>query len=344
MSSQELNYLDSSSDESSDSSEDTDSEEIVVDISSSGYESLDNNHLSGVLSQIQDDGPAYEDSIDLEDPSDHVEKSSVESTLPDNQNNPVPKDNKPPAKSQQINSAAKKILVQLNGYADLIQLVLIIIIAAASGFMFFNLDSRANELEQTMLKYDEGMQESITARSDDIEPKVIEINKILTSVQENLALVVANYVGLDKKYEAAIKDTVAVNENDAKGIKGNLNALENDVMTLRSELNSMREVFESATKNRVGSEINVVNKTTNKAVRKGLVVNLASLTNLEKVDDLINKIHKTGLSPAVENAVVNGRQVYRISVSGFVDVKAANLFIKKAEKQYGTTGARIRKS
>ena len=72
-------------------SKNLDEQDTVVDISSNGYESLENNHLSSVLSQIQDDGPAYEESIKSKKQSDQMGKASVASISPDNQQNNLPK-------------------------------------------------------------------------------------------------------------------------------------------------------------------------------------------------------------------------------------------------------------
>ncbi len=72
-----------------------------------------------------------------------------------------------------------------------------------------------------------------------------------------------------------------------------------------------------------------------------IAVNLVSLSNKAKANELIKKINATGLSPHLEEAMVNDTQVYRISVSGFEDKEKAVLFIQNAADDFGVKGSRI---
>ena len=72
-----------------------------------------------------------------------------------------------------------------------------------------------------------------------------------------------------------------------------------------------------------------------------IAVNLVSLSNKAKTNELIKKINATGLSPHLEEAMVNDTQVYRISVSGFEDKEKAVLFIQNAADDFGVKGSRI---
>ncbi len=57
---------------------------------------------------------------------------------------------------------------------------------------------------------------------------------------------------------------------------------------------------------------------------------------------MLKKLDVAGLSPSLEKAVVRGKPVYRISVSGFTDLDEAKLFVQNAADKYGVKGSKIR--
>jgi len=344
MSSHETTNKDSSLSEFSsvlldNNTEDTDQEDTIVDISSNGYESVDNNHLSSVLSQIQDEGPAYEETISSDDKASDVTNAVAESEASDNNSEQLSKQHNIESVTgvSQQNLLLKKFLSKLNRFVGMSQVAFILITVVTAGYMFFNLNSRTSNLENTLAEQDSNLEEIITAQGDDLEPKVLELNKALTLIESNLELVETKYEILDNKYDAVIQKNITTMAKDTVLIKNNIDVLEEEILALKTKIKVIRN------NNKVVAKSNVVIEKNNTS-SKVLTVNLASLTNIKKVDELVNKLYTIGLSPSVEKAVVQNKQVYRISVSGFQNLKAAKLFINNAAKKYGTTGARIRKS
>jgi hypothetical protein len=73
-----------------------------------------------------------------------------------------------------------------------------------------------------------------------------------------------------------------------------------------------------------------------------LVVNLVSLTSREKAQAAHDLLIQAGVSPLIEEAVVNGKQIYRLSVDGFDSRESAQEFIAQVSDKYGFEGGWIR--
>lgn len=72
-------------------------------------------------------------------------------------------------------------------------------------------------------------------------------------------------------------------------------------------------------------------------------VSLVSLSHHDKAKEIIDKLDMTGLSPKIDEILVNGKPIYRVSVSGFTNKQIATEFIQKAANKFGIKGSRIRK-
>lgn len=318
-----------------------DTGDTIVNISSSQYGSADNSNLSSVLSQIQDDGPAYNESIKRDNLSsrnmntDH--NASADSTNQQNQrHNP---DAIPEGSSAQFSEKQRRI-TNANNYRNWIQLSLIILIGIAAIYTFIKFDARTSDLEQALNVYDDDLQESIESQDESILPEINKINDVIKSVKKELQVIKTDYLALDKKYETAIEiaieDALLDKTASVTVEKNNVSHLENENMLLKKELAKLKNKLDALNENRSPATKTTANNT--------LTVNLASLTNEEKAEKLVEKLSAAGLTPSIQSAVVNDQRVYRISVSGFADLDAAKLFLRTADKQYGMKDSWIRKS
>jgi hypothetical protein len=73
-----------------------------------------------------------------------------------------------------------------------------------------------------------------------------------------------------------------------------------------------------------------------------LVVNLATLTSEAKARAAYEKLLQAGVTPLIEEVVLNDKKVYRLSVDGFSSREEAYGFIAKAGERYGFEGGWIR--
>lgn len=91
--------------------------------------------------------------------------------------------------------------------------------------------------------------------------------------------------------------------------------------------------------------VEVISKQSNSVLTKStLTVKLVSLSNKLKANEIFNGLDTTEVSTQLEEALVNGNHVYRISVTGFKDRDKATLFIQNAANKYGIKGSRIIKT
>jgi len=75
-----------------------------------------------------------------------------------------------------------------------------------------------------------------------------------------------------------------------------------------------------------------------------LIVNLASLTSKDKARTAFEKLQHSGVTPVIQEVVVNEKMMYRISVDGFATRESASAFIIEAREKYGFGGGWIRQN
>lgn len=160
---------------------------------------------------------------------------------------------------------------------------------------------------------------------------------------------------LEKVKETVVLKTIkveAVKEDSMAEVNGMVfetsDAFINSSITNAPEKNGMESVknISESSINVVEEEVKVAHKqplveVTSKQSKSFIMVNLVSLSNEAKANDIIKRLETSGLSPQLEEAVVNDKQLYRIRVTGFSDRAEAALFIQNAANEFGITGSRI---
>jgi uncharacterized protein YktA (UPF0223 family) len=286
-----------------------------------------NHNISSVLSQIQDDGPAYSEARKRDNlvqlradenkisPEARVEKL-LENDLYSNESTLSPGN----ALRSKKNNTKTWIFISL---------LLFMIIGVA--FFIYELENRTNKIETLLSEFNSDREESIESYNK-VSPTIVSLNTELASVQNELEQI---------KY----KTEKVVPENPQID---NSVIYDEIVSTLNDEIQILKIQLEKANNalNLKQSESNIVQIKDIELVAKQVVtwkVNLASLSNKEKVDEIVNRLTKDGLKPLIDPAVVDGKHVYRLSVIGFAEIKQAEQFIQIAEEKYGMKGAWIRK-
>lgn len=74
------------------------------------------------------------------------------------------------------------------------------------------------------------------------------------------------------------------------------------------------------------------------------IVYLASLNDRQKAQTVFNKLQGAGIAPMLEEAVVKGERVYRLTVSGFTSYDSAKQFMSKAKTKLGFKGVWTRRT
>jgi len=302
--------------------------------------SADNGNLSSVLSQIQDDGPAYGDAP-TPDNLVNLRKNNIGNASNNQQSDyysqtsQTGQANVNPELSEKTKTSNTKTTMQT---------LLILFVALAVTFYLFRLDSRTDHLEAALTSHDEIVQDSIDSYSEEISPGFIKINKTLGIVKKELELIKANIVDeitedIAPVKEQSLPEKKVVAEEESSIVE--TRTLEEEILSLKSKLQIVNE------------KLNAIDgkNTTNKSITSkerfisptGWVVNLASLTNKNKADTLIEQLDSTGLAPSLQQAEVNGKLVYRLIIGGFASHNDAQTFIQHAGEQYGLSGGWVRK-
>lgn len=334
------------------------SDRLIVDVSSSDFDEVDNRNLSDVLTQIQDNGPADADSIirdhvhmktpdtaSIKDASSDV--SSYEAMNTDSTDNVQMK------RQEAVNNDTAIDKIEPDNFSPIVQivkryifdtrlqLVIIVSLSIVATIIMYKLDLRTRSIEQDVNAYNIEATKLSSFQDKNVLTEVTQLNATLSALQQKLQIVEKTLLSDSRKHEKNIESVIANKATNNRLLSKKISVLEKEILVLKEELKTVN-VKSVALKN----VKNPVKQTHVKhtVITKGLVVNLASLTNEGKAREILNKLSSSGLSPAMENVTIKGKQIYRISVSGFSDEKEARQFIRKAGEQYGLSNGWIRKS
>ena len=298
-----------------------------------------NRNLSNLLSQIQDDGPAHTESVNRNNifkqakNKDTASVSQQETVL--NSDDAMSVFSCESQQGRRTNFDVSEIKTNTSIWFFLLA---ILCTAALLALTLVKLDLRTSGLEESLNLYNASLQDGIDSQpeSESISLSITSINKTLQSIQRELQLIETKYEVLDERYTEFVVNDVTPQKNDVLSIKDSVAALTHEIVVLKSQMQT--ESNNPKTTNEDKSSVD------NVVANNGLTVNLASLTNKDKAEKVVKELHAAGLSPFIQQAVVKGKRVYRLSVRGFSNRDEAESFIRIADEQYGMKDGWIRKS
>jgi len=340
-----------------------------------------NCNLSSVLSNIRDNAPAYDETINkrkvnkINESSNKSGENQIESN---HQDIDIAED------TFQLSSSGHSIGELFNSITRTQLLLLLVVSVVVVGLAMYKLDSYVkNSIQQTVqhvntnytvidrehktkmgdrfLKKSSEIQEAKIQSMDmllmDIIPEPLPTNEV-TLIASSVSTLTSEIRSLRKELEL-VKDKIKADkinkkkintENDA-GVT-NVNKLDSTKISADVASSNLlsKKIELKAKKNKLISKVDAKKVQSNKGnnvqvsekLKPVLTVNLVSLSNEKKANKMLQKLDVAGLSPSLEKAVVKGKQVYRISVSGFTDLDEAKLFVHNAADKYGVKGSRIR--
>ena len=321
--------------------------ERSVPVSSNEYSSAGNRNLSSVLSQIQDDGPAY-DGSDTSKPDNLLnlvtnknDRSASTSINQQNSESNKTELNQEAVQDYSTNELLRKAMLSADdteerskssSWPQMLLMLFVAIVSVASLVMIY---TKTNAMEATLNLYDARIKDSEASKNIELSPKIMSINETLQSVQQELQLIKTdNPASVDNRVPAQSNEAVAINEN--------VSALEDEILILKSELNTANKKLK-AKDNADSTAKKVASMNLASTKLEGWVVNLASFTNKNSAQKKAEQLSAAGLSPSLQQAVVKGSQVYRLSVGGFENRSDAELFIREAGDKYGLKNGWVRK-
>ena len=311
-----------------------------------------NKNISSMLSQIQDEGPAYAGSqVDSQRSDDLINLSSAKSNeTPGYQQNDVVNNEKkqPDLSAQFMRNRNTQAATGLNkNKTTWIQLSLFLLVALALTFFLFRLDARTDQLEVSLNSYEDDVQDSIDSYTSELSPEFRSIKKALNVVKQELELIKASTVSATK-----VEGPVVNEQFQSPSISDNIGIMDDEILALKNELKIAKDKLKalSADKARAGHAGGDDKNTVAASIAKteisttGWVVNLASFTNINKTEKALEPLYAAGLSPMIQEANVNGQRIYRLIIDGFASQADAKLFVRRADEEFGLQGGWIRKS
>jgi len=287
-----------------------------------------NKNISSVLSQIQDEGPAYSEARER----DNLVNLKTENKRNSNTSSSIDLDEKALYSGGSTNFGNSS-----NGQKKpWIQYLVVLSLTVSVMFFIYKMDDRANKIETLLSDYDEEIQDTIESYNN--ESSVIkQLNADFASIKNELKLISPNS-------NTDIKETVKINNVDIQDEI--VSSLEDEIQVLKMQLdkaNSDLKIRISKNETVSVDKNSIKNIKPEKQLTTSWKVNLAALSNKRKVDEIVNQLSTDGLKPSIDKVTVNGNLIYRLSVGGFSEFEQAELFVIIAEEEYGMKGGWIKK-
>jgi hypothetical protein len=320
-----------------------------------------NKNISSMLSQIQDEGPAYADSqVDSKRSDDLIDLRSAKSNeTPGYQQNDVLNNEKkqPDLSAQFMRNRNIQAATGLNKNktswinTTWLQVSLVSFVVLALTFFLFRLDARTDQLEVSLNSHDDVL-DSIDSYTSELSPEFRSIKKTLKAVKQELELIKGSTVSETKVDDAAVSESSVSQQFQQPSISDNIGIMDDEILALKNELKIANDKLKaiSSDKGRAGNPVvdekaSVVPANATTAISTtGWVVNLASFTDINKTEKALEPLYAAGLSPLIQEANVNGQRIYRLIIDGFASQADAKLFVRRADDEFGLHGGWIRKS
>ena len=217
-------------------------------------------------------------------------------------------------------------------------LSLALTIIVIMGYNLFQLHAQTSQLQLSLSRYEESIDElrSTQKSTTDQALNSSSVNDDLTHLKHQLASIQSGLAD----YDSRIKQSDMVNLTPQLQ---EINTIKQDISDMQLLLETTRNQIADISTARDKSSVTTAGKT-NSVTSNRWGVNLASLSSKEQVQIGLSMLKKSGKVPVVQEIVVNGATVYRLSVEGFATRKEALQFISTANKKYGFDGGWVRQS
>jgi hypothetical protein len=323
------------------------------------HDPYNNRNISSILSRIADEGPANLNRKDnTAQKKDVSRRTTVEAQrLPEDTYTP----SIPAGADQHVATPQSSIFdeadfgdaEQKNGkkYSLWQQSALLVLIAVLSvtGFLLYQLTLQAGELSE-VLRLQAG--QSVINNSTDELPRAVlpgldNLGNALTELKQELHEIRIDQQKTNKRLNMNKTDELdlqlmytTIANHDPGDLKKEFEMILDGVRDIGVEAGTEALKKVSLPKNRTPT--NNAIRPVQKDSANQLVVNLATLTSATSARAAYDKLLQAGVTPLIEEVVLNDKKVYRLSVNGFATREAAYGFIAEASEKYGFEGGWIR--
>jgi cell division protein FtsN len=348
----------------------------------SAYDSPANRNISSLISQIRDDGPAdasntrpkssarhaanpgspeHVNNVDMLD-DDVVDIRSMPKNSAVESNDLLELELKMAQSAQQTRSSTGLHFV----------LIVLITVTALLGYTVFNLMAQTDEL-RAVVEVQQGSAgavlqpmpidaasnaqfEQLTGAVQALSSELVAVNTQQRQLQDLVTAIIPDDFEQQLSSLSGIETTVVGLQSDLTTIQKTLQTIKTDTnVTTQQKPASPKPAIAvkklstrpaliaspaTAAATTVAAATSPVTKT---ADTDNWIVNLASLSTQQQAQLAVNRLQKAGVAPLIEEAVVKGKRVYRLSVDGFATRDAALVFIAHAKTRLGFDGGWARR-
>ena len=324
------------------------------------YDPYHNRNISSIISKITDDGPANLHQISKKTLKKNVSRrAAVDSLkLPEDTYTPSAPPQagraKPAPQSFTFNESEFGEEIRESGQARhsiiyQFALLLLIAVVAVIGFLLYQLTLKADEFSQALHLNEKQL--VLTQDSQDLPQEMLpRLNSLGETLADLKAEIHGIKIGQQKANRKQAPDMTARMLQNAIPVPINadeLGVLKNDLKQISTSLHSnapgTAAVQAHDPIDKPLNSMDQVMTVRQEAIPDKLVVNLVSLTNRDKAHAAYDQLLQAGVSPLIEEATVNGKKIYRLSVDGFDTRESAQLFITRVSEKYGFEGGWIRR-
>jgi cell division septation protein DedD len=311
-----------------------------------------NRNLSSILSRIQDDGPA----LALSDDKVHLSGDKKSGAAQNKKLTPrltgvsssvigkactrgIDVHNTVPAVGVDDNAHQQATVQGRKSVWPHLLALLALVFAGAMYYSANRLIDRTDNIIQSLKQQDESKR--VTAHSqqpNDILPLVASLNEELKALKNEFQAIRNDYRDTEHRLSMKIPNDLADRLTKLSAAEVSDSALQNNLQHIRHDMAEMKQVIKA-----VGTVAPAPIRPM-QADTGDWVVNLASLSSRDKAQQAVTRLRDSGVAPTIQEAVVNGERIYRLSVAGFISRDEATVFINRARKELGFEGGWIRRS
>jgi hypothetical protein len=215
-------------------------------------------------------------------------------------------------------------------------LMLLVSVIAVMGFLLYQLKAQSDEM-RVVMRLNEGQilpASNAQKQSSEVTPRLTGLREELVELREELKAIKTDYQASDNKLALNIPRELKPQLMKIAAASENVSTLQNEFDQIQGKMHEM------------GTEIRVIKNEVQpekmQVLPNSWVVNLASLSSKDKAQVAFDKLQQSAASPLLQEVIVNGKKMYRISAEGFSTPEEASAFITEAREKYGFEGGWIK--
>ena len=310
------------------------------------YDPFNNRNLSSVITRIQDEGPAtsrlkddvYQNASNKAEVSasagvkQQQAGSSSTAMRSDDSDYHVSSEKFVLDDSDHGTYAGKK----RNSIGQQLVLMLLVSVIAVMGFLLYQLKMQTDEVRETLRLNEEQtlLYSNAQKPSPELPPRLTSLSEEIGELREELKAIKTDYQASDDRLALNIPRELKPQLMKIAAASENVDALQNEFNQIQGWVHEM------------GAEIRVIKNEVlpekMQVLPNSWVVNLAALSSKDKAQVAFEKLRQSAASPVMQEVVVNGKKMYRISAEGFSTPEEAVAFITEARDKYGFDGGWIK--